>query len=70
MANATVTIDQFKNLLKRVETLEHKHKEIEIPVTIEKDVHELKVDYHEIKKDVAVGDTKIDSFRERVSHGN
>jgi len=48
MANASVTIDQFKNLLKRVEKLEYEHKEI--PVTIEKDVHELKDTYHKIDK--------------------
>ncbi|PKP54601.1 MAG: hypothetical protein CVT90_00455 [Candidatus Altiarchaeales archaeon HGW-Altiarchaeales-3] len=62
MANGTtITIDQFKNILGRVEKLEHKYEEI--PVDIHKDINELKEDYHTVKKDIAVSDTKIDSFR-------
>jgi len=54
MANAYITIDQFENLLKRVEKLEYR----EIP-----GLDELKDEYHKIEKEVAVTDTKIDAIK-------
>ena len=57
MANATVTIDQFTKLLKRVEKLEYGHKEISH--NVEDDINELKEDYHSIKKDVCSWQCKI-----------
>jgi len=54
MANAYITIDQFENLLKRVEKLEYR----EIP-----GFDELKDEYHKIEKEVAVTDTKIDAIK-------
>jgi len=59
MANAYITVDKYEKLLKRVEELEHR--EVGVPIDIDREVNELKEDYHEIKKDVAVTDTKIDS---------
>jgi len=61
MANTTITIDQFNNVLKRLEKLEHRHKEI--PITIEKDIAELKEDYHKLDKEQATFGEKLDSFR-------
>ena len=55
MPNGTITIDQFNNILKRLEKLEHRE------IGIEK----LEEDYHTIKKDVAITDTKLDSFAEK-----
>ena len=54
MANTHITIDQFENLLKRVEKLEYRTEEV--------DVCELKERYYNIEKEVAVTDTKIDSL--------
>jgi len=56
MINATITIDQFTNLLRRVEKLEHR----------EVNINEVREDYHEIKKTVAVTDTKFDSLEEKM----
>jgi len=66
MANTYITIDQFRDVLKRLEKLEHKHKEIEIPISISKDVHELKEEYRNIQKDVAVTDTKIGGLEAKM----
>ena len=54
MANTHITIDQFENLLKRVEKLEYRTEEV--------DVDEVKERYYKIEKEVAVTDTKIDSL--------
>ena len=61
MANTAVTIDQFTNLLKRVEKLEYEHKEI--PITVEKDINELKEGYHKIDKEQATFGEKLESVR-------
>ena len=54
MPNAYVTVDLFKDLLKRVDKLEYKVEEV--------DIDELSKRYHSIEKEVAVTDTKIDSL--------
>ena len=64
MANAYITVDKYEKLLKRVEELEHR--EVGVPIDIDREVNELKEDYHEIKKDVAVTDTKIDGLEARM----
>ncbi|ODS37949.1 MAG: hypothetical protein A7315_12995 [Candidatus Altiarchaeales archaeon WOR_SM1_79] len=61
MANAHITVDEFKELLKRVEKLEYR--EVEVPTDIGKDVDELKERYYGIDKRTEVTDTKIDSLR-------
>ncbi|ODS37112.1 hypothetical protein BEH94_02270 [Candidatus Altiarchaeales archaeon WOR_SM1_SCG] len=61
MANASITINQFNDVLKRLEKLEQGHKEV--PVTIEKDIEELKEGYHKIDKEQATFGEKLDSFR-------
>ena len=55
MSNINITIDQFKDLLKRVEKLEQREAAV--------DIDELNEKYHNIEKEVAVTDTKIDALR-------
>ena len=64
MSNAHITINQYEELLRRIEKVEYKHKEI--PTIIEKDIGELKEEYHEIKKDAAVTDTKIGALDKKI----
>ena len=55
MSNASITIDQFNDLLSRVDKLEHRETVV--------DIDELKGSYYKIEKDVAVTDTKIDATK-------
>lgn len=61
MANASITIDQFKDVLKRLEKLEHRG--VEVPINTNKEINELKEKYYGIDKRTEVTDTKIDSLR-------
>jgi len=56
MVNTHITANQYEELLKRIEKVEHR----------EVAVDELKEEYHNIKKDVAVMDTKFDNKLETL----
>ena len=60
MANTHITVNQYEDLLKRIEKVEHSHKGIEIPVD------ELKEKYHEIDKEQVTILGKIDLLGEKI----
>jgi len=63
MANTHITVNQYEELLKRIERVEHGHEEIEVPVD------ELKEKYHKIDKTTAVTDNKVDALRVETKQG-
>ncbi len=57
MANGTITIDQFKEILMRIEKLEHR----------EIGIDKLKEDYHNLDKGQATTTTEIISLRREMN---
>ncbi|NCN69511.1 MAG: hypothetical protein GW779_07215 [Candidatus Altiarchaeum hamiconexum] len=72
MSDAFITADQYNEILKRLGKLEHKEQYKEQSMgkheDVYKDVEELKKNFPNVEKDVAVNRTKFDSLEEKIDY--